>query len=328
MDDLVTELERAVALQAEGRVEQALRLLEGLMARARSSAHAAPAFRHTAECLQALGQYAAARELAQEAGALARASRHPGEILAASLLLLEADLYEGQVAAVHRQLGDLLELAPEQAECVLLMGRLLAQVGDFEQAAEQFERGLDLLKAIAPPGADPGVDARRARTLLHAARTELARGAPRAAAARAESALLLGGSSPVIQALGRAELGLALARDGQPEPGQASLEAGLVLSHPVGGWLHGQVLALAGALARERARLDQAEESLRASLEFTPHALERQEACCLLGELSLARGERMEAQAWYRQATQPSVETHFGRQAVRRLHALLGLRPL
>ncbi len=328
MSALLPELEAAVALHAQGRPDQALAVAEKLLGRARGTAHAAPIYRHTAEFLHALGQYTAARELAQEAGALARAGRQPDEILAATLVVLQADLYEGHVAATHRQLGDLLELAPDQPLPMLAMGRLLLLVGEADAALAQLEQARALLDELGPQGARPALDLHRAQALLAEARALLLSGRDEAAVLRAERAAALSLPTRVPAALGRALAGLAMAHGGQADAGRRSMAAALDLALALGGSTHGHCLALSGALELALGQASQGAEQLRASLALVPHALERQEACHHLGRLAVARGDRAGAEAWLRQAAEPTVETHHGRLAVRGLRELLGLRPV
>ncbi|HSA22471.1 MAG TPA: hypothetical protein P5076_13555, partial [Myxococcota bacterium] len=309
-----------------GRPDQALAAAEKLLGRARGTPHAAAIYRHTAEFLHAQGQYTAARELAQEAGALARATRHPDEILAATLVVLQADLYEGHVAGTHRQLGDLLELAPDQPLPLLAMGRLLLLVGEAEAAVAQLEHARALLDEFGPQGTNPALDLHRAQALLAEARASLLAGHDEEAVVRAERAAALALPTRVPAALGRALAGLALAHGGQAEAGRRAMAEGQALGQAVGGATQGHCLALSGALELALGQAPVGAEHLRASLELVPHPLERQEACYHLGRLAVAQGDRPAAESWLRRAAEPTVETHFGRLAVRGLRGLLGLR--
>jgi tetratricopeptide (TPR) repeat protein len=328
MPELLADIEQAVALHVQGRPDQALAAAEKLLAQARGTPHAAAIYRHTAEFLHATGQYSAARELAQEAGSLARATRHPDEILAATLVVLQAELYEGHVAGTHRQLSDLLELAPDQPLPLLAMGRLLLLVGEADAAVVQLEHARGLLDEFGPLGTNPALDLHRAQALLAEARASLMAGRDEEAVSRAERAAALELPTRVPAALGRALAGLALAHGGRAEAGRRAVVEALALGQTIGGCTLGHCLALSGALELALGQAPLGAERLRASLELVPHALERQEACYHLGRLAVAQGDRHAAETWLRRAAEPTVETHFGRLSVRGLRELLGLRAL
>ena len=90
----------------------------------------------------ATGDYERSREAAREAGGLARAIRHPGEILASTLMILACDFYEGELRQVYRQLEELLSLASDQPMPIVFMGQVTLLLGDFDRTVTLFRSGV------------------------------------------------------------------------------------------------------------------------------------------------------------------------------------------
>ena len=211
MADLIEQLEQAVDLYLQGRIEEAVDMGGSLLARSRGTPHAAAIHRHQAEFLHSLGNYDAAYQMAQEAGNLARATRHPSEILAATLCVLNCDLYCGKVSAVHQQITELMELTPQQPMPMSFMARLMLLVGNFEQALELSEQTRTLLVEVDQPQAHPMVDLAKANQLLLEAKTLLLREQP--FFSRLEPVLEMELISQIPNILAQAMHGLALVLD-------------------------------------------------------------------------------------------------------------------
>lgn len=328
MADLIEQLERAVDLHLKGRHAEAVDLGQALLARSRGTPHAAAVHRHQAEFLLARGNYEAARRMAIEAGNLARATRHPSEILSATLTALACDLYSGQLSVVHQQVVELLELAPQQPLPAAFFGRLMLLAGDFERAIDLCERARSLLDQAAESPDHPMLELLRAELLLIEARAELLRESPRNALARIERVLRMDLSSQLPGTLARAMNGLAWIQIGELEQGQEWIGQAVAIGRKVSADLHGQCLLLAGLGHLEMSEPDPAREQLRAACGLLVHTLDRQEAHFLLGEIARKAGQASEAELAYRRATAPTAETHFGRLAVQALHRLVGLRAI
>lgn len=328
MADLIEQLERAVDRYLRGRPEEAVDLAQALLARSRGTPHAAAVHRHQAEFLLAIGHYETARQMAQEAGNLARATRHPVEILAATLIMLACDLYEGHISSVHQQLVELLQLAPRQPLPLAFSARLLLLVGDFERAISQAEAARTCLDEAPEPAGHPMIELDRANLLLLEARAELARDAPGEAIGRLERVARTDLVSQVPGTQARAGLGLALAQTGAQERGRELVTQAVAMARKISTDLHGTCLLAAGQLHTVLGELGLATEQLRVAAGLLVHPLERQEVHHRLGQIALAAGQRADAEQAFRRATEPTTETHFGRLSVQALHRLVGLRSL
>jgi hypothetical protein len=58
------------------------------------------------------------------------------------------------------------------------------------------------------------------------------------------------------------------------------------------------------------------------------HPLDRQESYCALGDIAASIDLCSQAEQSYRRATQPTIDSYFGRKAVSALRELIGLKPL
>ena len=328
MPDLIEQLERAMDRFLQGRPEEAVDLGQSLLARSRGTPHAASVHRHQAEFLHAMGHYETARQVAQEAGNLARATRHPTEILAATLTMLACDLYEGQISAVHQQLTELMELAPRQPMVLAFLARLLLLVGDFERAIAQAEAARASLDEATDPGGHPLTELGRADLLLIEARAELSRDAPRNAIGRLQRVIQADLISLVPGTQARALLGLAQVQTGDEDSGRELAAQAIASARKISADLHGVCLVAAGRMHTAIGELGLANEQLRVAAGLLVHPLERQEVHHRLGRLALEVGERTEAEQSFRRATEPTTETHFGRLSVQALHRLIGLRTI
>lgn len=326
--DLIDQLERAVELHLRGRPEEAIDIGQTLLGRSRGTPHAAAVHRHQADFLLAAGHYESARQMATEAGSLARASRHPGEIVAATLAVLACDAALGHVAAVHQQVVDLLELAPLQPLPVAFLARLMLLVGQFEQAIEQSERARSLLDTSQTPAGHPMLELTRAELFLIEARAALLAGQSDEALARCERVMAqdLPSQVPGTQAL--AFSGLALARKDRAAEARQRIAQAVASGRKISQDLHGQCLAVAGLTHLDLAEPELATEQLRVACALMRHPLDRQEVHFALGRIARELEQRSEAEGAFRRATEPTTETHFGRLAVQALHELIGLRAI
>jgi tetratricopeptide (TPR) repeat protein len=326
MSDLIEQLDRALDLHVRGRPDEAADLGQSLLARSRGTPHAASVHRHQAEFLHATGNYPAARRMAEEAGALARATRHPSEILSATLTALRCDLYTGQLTGVHQQVVELIELAPRQPMPVAFLAHLLLLAGDFDRAIELAERARDLLDLAIEPREHPMLELQRADLLLIEARAELQRDAPRNAIARLERVLHQELSSQIPATLARALIGLAEVQAGEADLGRDWLGQAVASARRIAADLHGRCLQLAGWAHLELGEAGLAREQLRFACGLMVHPIERQEVHWRLGAIALLAREPEEAEQAFRRATEPTTETHYGRLSVQALHSLVGLR--
>ncbi len=328
MTDLIEQLERAVDRYLQGRPEEAVDLAQALLGRSRGTPHAAAVHRHQAEFLLAIGHYDTARQMAQEAGNLARATRHPAEILAATLIMLECDLYEGNISSVHQQLVELLQLAPRQPMPLAFSAQLMLLVGDFERAISQAEAARSCLDEGPEPGGHPMIELDRARLLLLEGRAALGQDAPAEAIGRLERVTRADLISQVPGTQARAVLGLALAYTGEQERGRELVSQAVAMARKISADLHGTCLLVAGQLHAVLGELGLATEQLRVAAGLLVHPLERQEVHHRLGQIALSVGQRDDAEQAFRRATEPTTETHYGRLSVQALHRLVGLKAL
>lgn len=328
MEDLVTSLERALSLHLQGRFAEAVELGQGLLGRSRGTPHAAAVHRHQAEFLLASGAIDGARRMAQEAGTLARASRHPDEILAASLVVLDCDLHAGAIAAVHQQLGELCALAAGRPEPVGAMARLMLRVGELDGAVETAERARGLLDESDAGPRRPLLELERAELLLVEGRARLLAGRPDRALMRFERVLGEELISPLPPTRARALAGAALVGCGREAEGRELCTQAVAMGRKRSADLHGQCLSAAASAHRQLGEPGLAREQLRAASALLAHPLDRQEVFFRLGDIARASGQPGEAEQALRRATDPTTETLFGRRAVRALHRLVGLRAI
>jgi tetratricopeptide (TPR) repeat protein len=324
--DVVEELEQAVSLFIRGRSEEAVEIGRRLLTRARGTEHAASVYRHMSEFLHAIGNYPDARNLAQEAGSLARAIRHPGEILASSLATLSCDLYLGEVTSVYREIGQLLRLVTDQPLPRIFMGQVMLIVGDLDQAVEHLQDTRTLLDQLAPEGSHAQTDLYRVQLLTSVGKAHLLADRPREAASVLERAMDLEVSTLVPGTLARAMLGLAFARLGDEEQGRELIEQATGLARKISRDVHGHALALAGITRLSLGEIGTAAEQLQAAVGLLTHALERQESFCALGEISSMLGEDADAVLAFRRATEPTSESYFGRMGIKALKKLVGFK--
>ncbi len=319
MSDLLDDMEQALSLHFGGRSDEALAMGERLLPRARGTQQAPRAYRHVAEFLHALGRYAPARQMAEEAAAQARANRNPAEIMASSLVSMACDLYQGQVASVHKNLEETMQLAPSHPMPMVFMAQLMLLVGNFDQAIGQVERARGLL----PPS---DAELHLAWLLLSAGKAHLLSGNLTEARAILERAVDLDLSTLVPGTLAQALLGLTLVSAGEQKQGQNLCELAADQGRKISPNIFGHTQALSGLAWWHLGQTDAATEALRASCGLLTHAIERQESHHALGCLTRESGQQQEAEAAFRRATEPTVDTHFGRLAVKALHQLSGLR--
>ncbi|MBW2704005.1 MAG: tetratricopeptide repeat protein [Deltaproteobacteria bacterium] len=328
MTDWLADLERALNLHMQGHSAEAVAIGQSLLGRARGTAHAASVHRHMAEFLHACGDYDKARDMAREAGVLARATRHAGEILAASLMELTCDLFEGQVAVVHQQLGDLIELAPGQPTPLAFMATLALTVGNFEQVFDYCELARNLVEQHADPDDHPELGLFLANLLMLRTKALLLDDKPGEAATTLEPIFKMVHDQPLPLALASGLKGLAWARSRKGDAGMELAEQAVKAGRKIGHDLHGHCLCLSGACRIELEDEQLATEELQSACGLLVHALDRQEPQLMLGRIYKKIGRQTDAVEAFHQATQPSIDTFFGRQAVQSLHDLEGLRSL
>ncbi len=328
MQDLITSLERAISLHLQGRSAEAIELGQRMLGRSRGTPHAAAVHRHQAEFMLATGAIDDARRMAQEAGTLARASRHPDEILAASLVVLDCDLHAGAVAAVHQQLSELCALASGRPEPVGAMARLMLRVGELDGAVETAERARSLLDESDTGRQRPLLELERAELLLVEGRARLLAGSPDRALVRFERVLAEELISPLPPTRARALTGAALVGCGREAEGRELCSRAVAMGRKRSADLHGHCLLAAATAHRRLGEPGLAREQLRAASALLAHPLDRQEVFYRLGDIARASGQPGEAEQSLRRATDPTTETLFGRRAVRVLHRLVGLRTI
>lgn len=327
MPDLVEEMERAVSLYICGRAEEAAEIAGPLLRRARGTPHAARFYRYMSEFLLASGDYDRSRETAREAGGLARAIRHPGEILASTLMILACDFYAGQLRQVLRQLEELL-LAADQLMPVVFMGQVTLLLGDFDRTVSLLEQARSVADEASEPYAHPATDLFRSNMLIHTGKAHLLAGRPAEAAALLQRAIGLEVHTPVPGVLARALLGYAEVVSGREPEGLRLLQEAVGAARKIGNDVHGHTLAILGLARKHQGDLILARETLRNAVGLLTHPLERQEAYCGLGDIAAGFDLRSEAEQAYRRATRPSIDSYFGRKAVAALRDLVGLRSL
>ena len=328
MADLVEQMERAVSLYICGRAEEAAEIAQPLLRRARGTPHAARFYRYMSEFMLASGDYQRSREAAQEAGGLARASRHPGEILAATLMILACDFYEGHLRQVHRQLEELMHLATDQPRPVVFMGQVTLLLGDFDRTVSLLEQARGFLDEVSEPDAHPAMDLFRSNMLIQTGKAHLLAGRIEEAVPRLERAMSLDLHTPVPGTLAQALLGCAVVQDGGEDEGLGLLQEAVSNARKIAHDVHGHTLALLGLARKHLGDFILAREMLRNAVGLLTHALESQESYCGLGDIATSLDLRSEAEQAYRRATLPTIDSHFGRKAVGALRDLVGLRPL
>jgi len=328
MLDLVEEMERAVSLYVCGRAEEAAEIAQPLLRRARGTPHAARFYRYMSEFMLATGDYERSREAAREAGGLARAIRHPGEILASTLMILACDFYEGHLRQVYRQLEELLSLASDQPMPIVFMGQVTLLLGDFDRTVTLLEQARGFVDEVSEPDAHPAMDLFRSNMLIHTGKAHLLAGRVHEAIPLLERAMSLQVNTPVPGTMAQALLGCAVVFDGREEEGLGLLQEAAGNARKISNDLHGHALALLGLARKRLGDFILARELLRNAVGLLTHPLERQESYCALGEIAASIDLRSEAEQSYRRATQPTIDSHFGRIAVGALRDLVGLRPL
>ncbi|MBN2495997.1 MAG: hypothetical protein JXR96_15500 [Deltaproteobacteria bacterium] len=326
MRDIHEEFDRAIGLYLHGRATEAAEIGRRLLARSRGTPHAASIHRQVAEFLHAGGAYEEARQLAREAGSLARATRQPGEGLAAALVELACTLYEGQIGLTHKQLEEIERFAGGHPEPLAFKAELALLVGQLDAAQEAVAGALGKLDDLAPCGRDPMADLLRIKMLHIAARARLLEDQPGEALALLDRALALDSPSPIPDLLGRALVGLALVRTGETAMGREYISAAPLAARPYSADVHGRCLAVAGLAHLDLEEPGIAAEQLRSASGLLTHPIERQEVYWNLGMLVRDCDDKEEAIGSFRQATEPGTDTLFGRRAVRALRELLGLR--
>jgi tetratricopeptide (TPR) repeat protein len=328
MPDLVEQMEHAVSLYLCGRAEEAAGIAQPLLQRARGTPHAARFYRYMSEFLLASGDYDRSREMAREAGGLARAIRHPGEILASTLMILACDFYAGQLQQVHRQLQDLLQLATDQPMPVVFMGQVTLHLGDFDRTLFLLEQARGVVDEVSEPDAHPATDLFRANILIQMDKAHLLAGQTAEAVSLLERAMNLQVHTPIPATMARAMLGYGVVLQGGEEEGLGLLQGAIGAARKIGNDVHGHALALLGLARKSMGDLILAREVLRNAVGLLTHPLERQESYCGLGDIAARLDLRSEAEQAYRRATRPTIDSYFGRRAVGALRNLVGLRTL
>jgi len=220
MLDLEAEMERAVSLYICGKAEEAAEIAGPLLRRARGTPHAARFYRYMSEFMLATGDYERSREAAREAGSLARAIRHPGEILASTLMILACDFYEGHLRQVHRQLEELLHLAVDQPMPIVFMGQVTLLLGDFDRTVSLLEQARGFVDEVSEPDAHPAMDLFRSNMLIQTGKAHLLAERVSEAIALLERAVGLRLHTPVPGTLAQALLGCAVAHPSAGAPGE------------------------------------------------------------------------------------------------------------
>lgn len=328
MPDLVEEMERAVSLYICGRAEEAAEIAGPLLRRARGTPHAARFYRYMSEFMLASGDYERSREAAREAGGLARAIRHPGEILASTLMILACDFYEGHLRQVHRQLEELLHLASDQPMPIVFMGQVTLLLGDFDRTVSLLEQARGFVDEVSEPDAHPAMDLFRSNMLIQTGKAHLLAGRIREAIPLLERAMGLEVHTPVPGTLAQALLGCAVVMDGGEDEGLGLLQEAAGNARKIARDVHGQALALLGLARKHLGDFILAREMLRNAAGLLTHPLERQESYCALGDIAASFDLCSEAEQAYRRATQPTIDSYFGRKAVSALRDLIGLKPV
>jgi tetratricopeptide (TPR) repeat protein len=328
MLDLVEEMERAVSLYICGRAEEAAEIAQPLLRRARGTPHAARFYRYMSEFMLASGDYESSREAAREAGSLARAIRHPGEILASTLMILACDFYEGHLRQVYRQLEELLQLANDQPMPIVFMGQVTLLLGDFDRTVSLLEQARGFVDEVSEPDAHPAMDLFRSNMLFQTGKAHLLAGRTKEALPLLERAMSLQVNTPVPGTLAQALLGCAVVYDGFENEGLKLLQEATGNARKIAQDVHGQTLALLGLARKHLGDFILARETLRNAAGLLTHQLERQESYCALGDIAASFDLCSEAEQAYRRATQPTIDSFFGRQAVAALRDLVGLRSL
>jgi tetratricopeptide (TPR) repeat protein len=325
---IIAEIERALALYFQGDVEAAATIGWPLVARSRQTPHAAMVHRLVAEFLCERGSYSEAHELAGEAHTIARANHNPAELLAATVLLLRCELYQGQVTAVFDKLERMHKLAPDQLPIAFLRGLLMVLIGTFDPAQEVLERTRGALDDVGGPGQHPDLDLFRATLLLTMGKLHLLQQRFDDASAALERVDAYDLPTPVPAVLATALWGLCLTQSGHQKRGQILLSQAMSSGKKLSAHIHGHALAAAGLALCHRGETQAAVDYLKRAVSLIVHPLERQEGFYALGTLALANNRSDEASAAFRRACEPTGETYFGRLATRKLHEIVGLRVL
>ncbi len=326
MSDLIEKIEYALDLFIKGYPREAAQAGQTILSRARGTAHAARVFRYVAEFYHACGQYQQARELATEAGSLSRALRQPDEILASTLVLFACDLYEGQLSVVYQKSQQLLEMNPEQLLSTAFMAQIKITVGDLEPAIALLERANSLLDEQASQATQPAVDLFRSSTYTSLAKAYLLFQKPEEALAILERSLDLELPTQVPSILATAMTALASGQLGREEQAHQTMQIALERAQPISKDLYGHTLAFSGFLSLELDNLSEAIDSLTQSTALLTHQFERQESYFFLGNALHRSNRAAEAETAYRNATLPCTESLFGRNALRALRKMVGLR--
>lgn len=319
MTDILEEMQHAIALHLRGRSDDALQIGSQLLPQARGTKHGAMVYRRIAEFLHAVGNYDRARQMTEEAGSLARASRNPSEILAAALVNLACDMYQGKIAAAHKRLDELINLAGNHPMPKIYMAQLMLLVGNFDDAIEELEKTRALLKPR-------NMEIQLAYVLLAIGKAHYLAKELDDAKAILERVIELEVPTLVPGTLAQALLGLILSQTGEEQDGCELVDRAIDLGRKISNDIHGHALALGGLTRWQLGDLEIAAEQLRSAAGLLTHSLERQETYYSLGRIAEDLGNLQDAEEALKRAIKPTIDSHFGRRSVKALRDLVGLR--
>ncbi|MBW1808252.1 MAG: hypothetical protein JRJ87_08660 [Deltaproteobacteria bacterium] len=319
MTDILEEMQQAIALHLCGRSDDALQISSQLLPQARGTKHGAMVYRRVAEFLHAVGNYDRARQMTEEASSLARASRNPSEIMAAALVNLACDMYEGKIATTHKQLNDLISRAGNHPMPRVFMARLMLLVGNFDDAIEELEKTRALLT-------QRNMEIQLAYVLLTIGKAHYLAKELQDARAILERVIELEVPTLVPGTLAQALLGLVLAQTGQEREGCELVGRAIDLGRKISNDIYGHTLALGGLTQWQLGDLEIATEQLRSASGLLTHSLERQEIYYSLGKIAEDLGKLSEAEEVLKRAAEPTIDSYFGRRSIKALRDLVGLR--
>jgi tetratricopeptide (TPR) repeat protein len=243
-------------------------------------------------------------------------------------MILACDFYEGHLRQVHRQLEELLHLASDQPMPIVFLGQVTLLLGDFDRTVSLLEQARGFVDEVSEPDAHPAMDLFRSNMLIQTGKAHLLAGRVREAVALLERAVGLRVNTPVPGTLAQALLGCAVVYSGSEDEGLELLQEAAGDARKIASDVHGQTLALLGLARKHLGDFILAREMLRNAAGLLTHQLERQESYCALGDIAASFDLCSEAEQAYRRATQPTIDSFFGRKAVGALRDLVGLRPL
>jgi tetratricopeptide (TPR) repeat protein len=319
MTDILEEMQHAIALHLRGRSDDALEISSQLLPLARGTKHGAMVYRRIAEFLHAVGNYDRARQMAEEAGSLARASRNSSEIMAAALVRSSCDMYEGKIAATHKQLNDLINLAGNHPMPKVCMAQLMLLVGNFDDAIKELEKTRELLTPRK-------MEIQLAYVLLAIGKTHYLAKEFKDAQAILERVIEFEVPTLVPGTLAQALLGLVLTHTGQEQDGCELVSRAIDLGRKISNDVYGHTMALGGLAQRHLGDLEIATEQLRSAAGLLTHSLERQETYYSLGRIAEDLGQPSEAEEAFKRATEPTIDSYFGRRSIKAIRDLVGLR--